>query len=471
MNLIIGVVLAASWLHSAAAVERLMREGDVPGVSIVVIRNSRIEWHRAFGVANAETRAPLSSRSIFESASLTKPVFAYGVLKLVDAGVLSLDVPLIEYLPEPATDPRMRTITARMVLTHTTGFQNEVMPGQSLRIHFTPGERFSYSGAGYLYLVRVVEHLTGKHLPELMRELVFVPLAMRDTGYVWIPAYERTKVYGHTIGGTVATRRKPAEAALPMMHTTVIDYARFMIAIMNGAGLKPATARAMLTAQVALDEACYNCLERTTGRTSKSLSWGLGWGLQRTERGQAFWHWGDNNGELQHFVIGYPDGDGVIVFTNSGNGLSITPEIVAALLPGSHPAFAWMRYDTYKAPWRQVLRDIMARGANSVLRGNALDALDESQVNRIGYVLLERKRTADAVAIFERNAARFPDSFNAHDSLGEAYAAAGDVANAIASYERSLKLNPKNTNAVQVLETLRRRKLSSAHAPGPSAAM
>lgn len=130
------------------AIPRLMRDGEVPGLSIVVMHGSKIAWHRAYGVANAETGAPMMDRSVFESASLTKPVFAYAVLKLADAGVLSLDAPLGMSLPEPIADERMKGITARMVLMHTTGFQNEVMPGQTLEVHFTPGDRFSYSGAG-----------------------------------------------------------------------------------------------------------------------------------------------------------------------------------------------------------------------------------------------------------------------------------------------------------------------------------
>src|ERR1044071_3487603 len=156
-------VIAASLVFALAAgaqppavrrlerlVPRVMRDGHVPGLSIVVIRDRKVVWERAFGVANAETKAPLTRDAIFESASLTKPMFAYAVLKLVDAGVLSLDVPLSNYLDEPVTDPRMKKITARMVLTHTTGYQNEVMPGQTLEVHFEPGSRFSYSGAGYL---------------------------------------------------------------------------------------------------------------------------------------------------------------------------------------------------------------------------------------------------------------------------------------------------------------------------------
>jgi CubicO group peptidase (beta-lactamase class C family) len=423
-------------------IPRLMRDGDVPGVSIAVIRNRRIAWDRAFGVANAETRVPLKRDAIFESASLGKPVFAYAVLRLADARVLSLDVPLAQYLDEPVSDPRMKTITARMVLTHTTGYQNEVMPGQTLRVHFDPGTRFSYSGAGFLHLQRVVESLTHEPLPALMQRLVFAPLGMRDSGYVWQPQYERRKVYGHTFAGTVNERRRPATATVATLHTTTRDYARFMIALMSDTK--------MLATQVPVDAFRHTCLTPCSGTMSTSLSWSLGVGIEKTASGTAFWHWGENHGDTHTFMMARDDGSGVVVFTNSGNGHSIMPELVAAVLGGEHPAFAWMGYESYRAPARQTLRAILARG----LKTNDLDVLTEAQINTIGYALLARRRLDDAIAVLQRNAHRFPESANAHDSLGEAWMTAGNRANAIASYRRSLELDPRNTNAAAMLQKL-----------------
>lgn len=342
------LILAASLLFTSTinaeplekVVPRLMRDGRVPGLSIVLIRDRKIAWERAYGV---------SGDAIFESASLGKPVFAYMVLKLVDAGVLSLDVPLSTYFDEPVTDPRMKKITARMVLTHTTGYQNEVMPGKTLQVHFEPGSRFSYSGAGFLRLQRVVEHVTGKSLPALMQELVFTPLDMRDSGYVWTDGYEQRKVYGHNRDGEVMERRKPSVATVASLHTTPRDYARFTIAVMNGTGLEPATAAAMIATQVPVDASCHTCLQGGSGTMSPALSWGLSWGIEKTARGTSFWHWGENNGDTHTFVMARDDGSAIIVFANSGNGHSIMPELVGAALPGEHPAFAWMGYESYRS--------------------------------------------------------------------------------------------------------------------------
>ena len=406
------------------SIPELMAKGEVPGVSMAIVRGGKVQSPRAYGVANAETGQPLTTASMFESASLAKPIFAFAVLRLVDDGVLSLDEPLATYLAEPLPDDaRMQRITARMVLAHTSGLPNHVRPGEALQVSFEPGARFQYSGEGYLYLQRVVEHLTHKPLPQLLRELVFAPLRMRDTTFAW----NERLVHGHSEAGSVKPRRNEARAAMAMLHTTPSDYARFLIVAMKTPH--------MHAPQVAI---------------TNDVSWTLGWGLERSARGNAIFHWGENNGDTQHFAIGYPNGDGLVIFTNSGNGLSIVPELVHALIRGEHPAFAWMGYEPYTSPAKRLLRDVMRRGVTTVPAD-----LSEAQLNRIGYVLLERRRLRDAIAIFRAIADRHPDSFNAFDSLGEAYAASGDREQAIGSYQRSLELNPKNTNAVEMLRKLR----------------
>lgn len=223
---------------------------------------------------------------------------------------------------------------------------------------------------------------------------------MRDSGYVWLPEYEPRKAFGHRSSGRMMERRRPAVATMATLHTTPADYARFVIATMR-------ESVAMVAPQTAVD---------------KDIAWGFGWGLERTSRGTAFWHHGENWGEFQNLVLAYPDGDGVVIFTNSGNGFSIMPEIVSGVLGGTHPVFAWMGYDHYDAPVKMLLRDLRARGAEAALGEPVVNTLTESQINRLGYELLETNRTADAVHVFARNVARFPQSLNVYDSLAEAVA-------------------------------------------------
>src|SRR4029077_6187601 len=160
-----------------ADIPKLMQQADVPGLSIATIQNGKPFRVYNFGLKNAETKQPVTDETIFEAASLSKPVFAYAALKLVDQGKLGLDVPLTTYLPKPYIqgEHRLAKITARIVLSPRTGFRNWRGDDNPLSIYFTPGERFSYSGEGYVYLQTVVEQIAGKPLNDLMNELVFTP--------------------------------------------------------------------------------------------------------------------------------------------------------------------------------------------------------------------------------------------------------------------------------------------------------
>jgi CubicO group peptidase (beta-lactamase class C family) len=448
-------------------IPRLMNDGDVPGLSIALVRDSQVLWQRGFGVKNAETKEAVGDNTVFEAASLTKPVFAYGVLKLVEVGRLDLDAPLSKYLPDPyiENDERLNSITARRVLSHTTGFPNWRPAGQPLKIHFTPGEKFSYSGEGFVYLQRVVERLTNQPLEQYMKTAVLDPLGMTNSSLVWQDRYDAMKATGHNTGGSPTGMRKPTKAnAAASLHTTATDYAKFMIAIMQGTGLKKETIREMLSPQIKVDEGCRNCINNnSTGRLSSTVAWGLGWGLQQTEDGLSFWHWGDNNGDVHCYVVGFPAQKlGVVVFTNSGNGHSIIPSIISEAIGGSQPAIAWISYEPYNSPAKTLLKEIVARGVVAVSQykqrkksGTGAPALNEAETNRLGYWLLNKKKIDEAIEVFKMNMEDYPASANVYDSLGEAYLAKGDKERAIQSYQKSVELNPGNENGVQALKKLR----------------
>ena len=195
----------ATILRLESDAPELMKKGGVPGLSIALIRGGKTSWVHGFGIKEAKTDQPVTAETVFEAASLSKPVFAYGVLKLLEQGKLALDTPLTTYLPKPYIegDERLAKITARIVLSHRTGFPNWRQSDGALPIYFTPGERFSYSGEGYIYLQRVVEQITHKPLNEYMTEAVFTPLGMRNSSYVWRPDFDALTATGHDAGGKV----------------------------------------------------------------------------------------------------------------------------------------------------------------------------------------------------------------------------------------------------------------------------
>lgn len=448
-------------------VPRLMKAADVPGLSIAVIKDGKVFLNQGYGVKNATAADPVTDNTVFEAASLSKPVFAYAALKLVDAGKLDLDKPLVQYLGESyiKNDDRINLITARRVLTHSTGFPNWRGNGQDLKIVFPPGERFSYSGEGFVFLQKVIEKVTGQPLDTVMKQLVFEPLGMTSSSYVWRADYQTTKATGHDFGGNAGKRREPKDAnAAASLQTTSLDYAKFMIAVMNGAGLKKSTSTAMLSPQMKVDEGCSNCVNRPpTGKLSTNIFWGFGVGLQQTSDGTAFWHWGDN-GDVHCYMLAYPKSKiGVAIFTNSGNGHSIIPEIINESLGGEQPVAAWLHYESYRSPGRTFYKDVMARGVAAVndyhdkkKSNSAPYTLTESQVNQIGYVLLySAKKVPEAIAVFKMNVEDFPESSNTYDSLGEAYDVAGEKELAIKNYEKSVELNPKSESGLAALKKLK----------------
>ena len=327
-------------------VPELMKKGGVPGLAVAVIRNGKTTWVHGFGIKEAKTGHPVTEETVFEAASLSKPVFAYGVLKLVEQGKLGLDIPLTTYLPKPyiAGDERLAKITARIVLSHRTGFPNWRGEDGLLPIYFTPGERFSYSGEGYIYLQRVVEQITGKPLNEYMTEAVFTPLGMSSSSYVWRPDFDALTATGHDSNGQSVELWKPKEAgAASTLNTTAKDYALFVEAVLNGKGLRPTTLREMETPQIALDPECRICIKREAKQLSKNLFWGLGWGIQRKDGRDELWHWGDN-GSFKGFVMAEPKTkSGVVMFANSENGLEIAKPLIDEAMGEESLAFDWLK--------------------------------------------------------------------------------------------------------------------------------
>jgi CubicO group peptidase (beta-lactamase class C family) len=325
-------------------IARLMAEMAVPGVSLAVIRDGKVAQLSAYGTRNAKCWEPVGEHTICEAASLSKPVFAYAALQLVDAGRLSLDEPLSARLPEHLCgDPRADAITARHVLSHTTGLPNWRSEQYPLRTYFAPGERFSYAGEGFVYLQRALERITGEPLDVLAGRLVFAPLRMRRSSFVWQARFEADHALPHDEARQPGLKFKPTNGnAAYSLQTTAADYARFLEAVLAGAGLRAATARLWLDPCANVPKDRFQCLDPETPELDRRVAWGLGWGLERDAG--TFFHWGANAG-ASAFAIGAPGrGTAMVALTNSDNGLAIMPEIVRPIIPGAGPSLAWLGY-------------------------------------------------------------------------------------------------------------------------------
>ena len=351
--LLLTTLALTTMLSSAPAAEvgQLISDSQVPGLSMALIHNGGLETLTAAGVRNARDGTPIDEQTIFDAASLSKPVFAYAVLQLIDAGTLALDTPLARHVPDYVPDdPRAGTVTVRHVLSHSSGLPNWRTADLPLKTYFSPGERFSYSGEGFVWLQNVVEAITGDPIDVLLRRLVFDPLEMRQSSFVWQSAFDANYADPHDAALVPDLKKKPATAiTAASLQTTARDYARFLRAVICGARLKPETARLWLAPQVTLRRRCVQCLASDMPESDTQVAWGLGWGLE--PQSGTFFQWGDNDrGRFKAFAMGSLQGrSAVVVFTNGFNGMSIMPELVDGTLPGAHPAFDWLNYPRFRS--------------------------------------------------------------------------------------------------------------------------
>ena len=326
----------------AADLEQILKGGRVPGLSFAILRDGKIVETKTLGVRDTSTGTPVDGNTIFEAASLSKPVFAYAVLQLVDAGLLSLDTPLSMYVPNYVKDdPRAASITVRHVLSQSSGLPNWRSTMNPLKTYFPPGERFSYSGEGFVWLQRVVEKITGQSLNEVVTRLVFDPLDMKQSSYIWRADFEANYAGPHDAQSAPGKKWRPSKpTSASSLHTTAADYARFVQAVLSGARLNHDTAKQWLDPHVRLRQHCIECLTTDAQEADQHVAWGLGWGLE-PDAG-SFFHWGNNEG-FKAFVAGsLMDRSAIVVFTNGDNGMAIMPDVIGQLMPGDHPAFKWL---------------------------------------------------------------------------------------------------------------------------------
>jgi len=308
----------------ASTVEPLMAKYHVPGVVIAKIEDGKVAWVRGFGMASDD--AKVSDDTVFEAASLSKPLFALAVMKMAATGPLDLDRPLTWVMNKPwPEDPQVQKITARMVLDHTSGLPNRA--DGPLEVMFPPGSRWSYSGEGYRLLQRALHDLTGQSLESLVRGAAIVPISMRSTS--WRPAPGVALATGHDRDGhPIAASAPDTPDAASSLLTTAGDYAKFVAAIVNARviDMRPPTIELTRTPQVDVDK-------------SLGLAWGLGWAIQRTDVGNVFFQWGSNPG-FKAFALGDPvERDGIVILTNGDNGLEIAEPVTKAVLGRTWPLF------------------------------------------------------------------------------------------------------------------------------------
>ncbi|MGO4773791.1 serine hydrolase [Flavobacterium sp. W22_SRS_FK3] len=294
-------------------IKKWLKENKVPTLGIGVIENGKLHQVKVYGEITKGVSAPYNT--IFNVASLTKPVTALVALKLVSLDKWTLDEPIYKYWTDPdiANDPRNKKLTTRFILSHQTGFPNWrwMNYNKKLNFQFDPGTKYQYSGEGMEYLRKALEKKFNKSLQQLASELLFQPLKMNDTRYVWDKNIDTARLaIGYDKDG------KPYESvknitpnAADDLLTTIGDYGNFLISVMNGDGLT----------KMVFDEMMSNQTSSTKGK-----HFGLGFEIYDLGNGEfALSHGGSDNG-VQTIVFLFPKTkQGLLIFTNSDTGVSV----------------------------------------------------------------------------------------------------------------------------------------------------
>ncbi len=251
-------IAAATPETVAMAAGNAMRATGARGIAIAVVDDGRVASVQAFGERNA-AGDPLTTGTIMYAASLTKALFGYYTLMLVDDGRLHLDTPIASMLPWPipaygnldaygswgdlADDPRWQRVTPRHALNHATGFANFhfLEPDGKLRFHFEPGSRYAYSGEGVMLLQFGIERGLGVSVGDDIQRRIFAPLGMADAGLMWRPGFATDLADGWRADDSVEPHDERSRVRMAgSLDISIADMARLAAAMVQGWGLTPA---------------------------------------------------------------------------------------------------------------------------------------------------------------------------------------------------------------------------------------
>lgn len=306
-------------------IESLLKELKIPSISIGYIENGKLQQIRAFG--EQKPNVPISNNSIYKVASLTKPITALVTLKLVEAGKWDLDEPVSKYYvdPEVKDHPFINKLTTRTILSQKSGLPNwrYLREDKKLVFEFEPGTKFQYSGEGFEWLRKALEAKFKKSLEKIADEVLFSPLGMNDTHYYWTKNVDESRyaVESNKEGNPIDFEKYYQSNAAANLLTTIEDYGKFLVDILNGAGLS---------------KELYSDFIHPQTTVKDGINWGLGMQVFPNLPNDEFAlvHTGGDDGTKCIAVLLPKSKKGLIVFINSENGLKIWKKIISEYLGG-----------------------------------------------------------------------------------------------------------------------------------------
>ena len=307
-----------SFFDDNAAIEKWIKENKVPTHGLGIIENGQLKQIKVFGEFAKGVSALYNT--IFNVASLTKPITAMIALRLISLGKWQLDEPVYKYWTDPdiASDPRHKLLTTRIILSHQTGFGNWrwIDDSKKLKFQFDPETKYQYSGEGMEYLRKALENKFQKSLQQLANELIFQPLKMSDTRYICDKNVDTTRLaIGYDKDGNAyKTIKNDTPNGADDLLTTIEDYGNFLISVLNADGIEKKVYNEMLSKQVA---------------SSKRKHFGLGFEIYDLGHNEfALSHGGSDKGVQTIFFILPKTKQGLLIFTNSDTGVNVYEKIL-----------------------------------------------------------------------------------------------------------------------------------------------
>lgn len=350
---------SSSNFEAFSKLQPIIEKDSVPIMQVAYLQNGNVYTAELYN-PNIYSDGKIDSlkrhagENVFQAASLSKVVFAYIVNKMADAGEIDLDKPLYEYTDiKRFTDTvKAKQITARLVLEHRTGLPNwsespssDEWPTSPINFKFAPDSCFGYSGEGFAFLQRAVESIKGKDIEQVAREMVFEPLGMSNSSYVWIPKYDSLAVEGYNWNlENRGVGNMPRANVAYSMRTTATDYMKFLQELISN---KKAGTIAYMFKPYPTSAVRYAGEPRSCDST---IFWGLGIGTNKitsanadgtTKDSYAYWHWGDNGNFKALFII-LPDNSAFVYFTNSAHGHAIVNDVTEILAGRTFDIEPWI---------------------------------------------------------------------------------------------------------------------------------
>ncbi|MEK6372462.1 MAG: serine hydrolase [Acidobacteriota bacterium] len=435
--------------------------------SALVAENGKVILRKGYGLANMEWQIPNGPDTKFRLGSITKQFTSMVIMQLVGEGKINLDEKVTAYLPDYRKDTGGK-VTVRHLLTHTSGipsytsapgfFQNEsrdpytvadfVKKYTSNDLEFEPGSKWLYDNSGYFLLGAIIESVTGKTYEQALKERIFDPLGMKDSGYDHFNTILPKRATGYQLTPNGYENAPYLDMSIPYaagsLYSTVDDLFKWD--------------RALYTDKLLAADL------KTTMFTPVMQNYAFGWGVRKMKLDDdktevaTISHNGGING-FSTVEIRLPDTQDLVVLldnTSRGDKLDAAAKGILDVLRGIEPPApkASLVDELMKTLATGDARQAIARYRELKTKSPQTFDFSEPELNRLGYTLLQRGRVTDAIDVFLLNVEAYPKSWNVYDSLAEAYAVHGDRDLAIANYKKSIELNPQNTSGVEALQRL-----------------